>query len=234
MADPTFQEIHDEWLAQKPEGALHTPDSCPFCVESPTNGLEEGKQVADESVAALQSKDEEIVKLSAQVADLLAQANESAVEAKIAEARAEGETKVAELQAALDTAVLEAEKAKSDHAELVAMLETAAKEAEEAAGRDARWAGRLEQVKESASWFTDEQVAERQERWTAMSDDEFASLITDFKVATAAKPAPAAGSGPITPATALVASAGPAGTARSLLADVMLLREQGVDVRKVH
>ncbi len=186
-----------------------------------------------EDTAALQSKDEEIARLSTQVADLLAQASVSEFETKLAEATAAGETKIAELQASLDLQVLETEKAKSDLAELVSAIETAEADQVAATEQATRWSGRLELIKEHASLMPDARIEERKAHWSAMSDEEFAALVEDFKVASATDGAPApVVPGSATPATAMVAAAGSVAR-RNPVAEVMNLRFKGVDVRKV-
>lgn len=226
-----MQAIHDEWMKSKPEGALHEPSACPFCVESPTNGLEEGTFMSEDAAALLKAKDEEVARLSAQVAELLAQDNEQAVEARIADAVAGVETKVAELQAALDLQVLETEKAKSEFTTLVSALESVETERVAAEEQATRWTDRLAQIKEHASLMPDAHIEKNRDRWSAMPDEEFAALVDTFKVVGST---PAPGATAIPASTAMVASASrEAGNPHALLAQVMHLRDKGIDVRSV-
>lgn len=233
MTDPggEMQSIHDEWVAQKPVGATHDSDNCPFCFQtSPTNGLEEGMSMSEDATVQLRAKEDEIARLTTQVADLLVQANESAFDAKIAEATAAGETKVAELQAQLDTQVLETESARKELADLVTYLAETADAETAAAEQEARWAGRLEQIKEHAALLPEAHITASTARWSAMEDDEFAALIEDFKAVAKPPVATAATTTATPPATAMVAAAGRSvGAATSsvqLLSSVMGVRGQ--------
>lgn len=184
-----LKELHDRLMEQKPEGASHAEDECPFCGDADPKEAEEVsvsytedelKAKVDEAVASA-TKD-----LEAKVKELEEVRSASEVEAKLAEAKAEHETKVSEIQAQLDTAVLEAEKAKTEKEEIVAFLEAEGKKAEEAAALASRRDERLKQVAEVAS-FPQEYVEANADRWAGLDDEQFAALLEDYKAVGAKK-----------------------------------------------
>ena len=82
--------------------------------------------------------------------------------------------------------MLEAEKAKNDHAELVSLLEQAQADAERAAEIAARKDERLAKVREVAS-FPEEYLTANSDRWAAMGDEDFEVLVADYAAVSAKK-----------------------------------------------
>ena len=117
--------------------------------------------------------------LETQVAELRTSQAEENLKAEIAKAVEAKDAEIAALQAQLDTAVLEAEKAKNDHAELVSLLEQAQADAERAAEIAARKDERLAKVREVAS-FPEEYLTANSDRWASMADEDFAVLVADY------------------------------------------------------
>ena len=185
-----LKELHDLLMAEKPEGASHPADDCPYC-KSDADPKEAEEVSVSYTEEELKAKVDEAVssatkELEAKVKELEEVRSASEVEAKLAEAKAEFETKVSEIQAQLDTAVLEAEKAKTEKEEIVAFLEAEGKKAEEAAALAARRDERLKQVAEVAS-FPEEYVEANADRWAGLDDEQFAALLEDYKAVGAKK-----------------------------------------------
>lgn len=157
------KELHDKLLGEMPQGAKHEKDTCPFCnVEYASNGGDMADKLYDQE----------------QVDSLVT----AAVDKTVSEGKADFDKELASVRAELAQATEESDKAK---AELVSLREDI--DEKEEAERLALLADeRAASVKEVTS-FTDDELAERKERWSLMSEDEFALTLTDFKaIATAA------------------------------------------------
>lgn len=157
------KELHDKLLGEMPQGAKHEKDTCPFCnVEYASNGGDMADKLYDQE----------------QVDSLVT----AAVDKTVSEGKADFDKELASVRAELTQATEESDKAK---AELVSLREDI--DEKEEAERLALLADeRAASVKEVTS-FTDDELAERKERWSLMSEDEFALTLTDFKaIATAA------------------------------------------------
>lgn len=183
------KELHDKWLEQKPEGASH-PKDCPFClVEEPTGGAgklmsEDNKTFTSEELAAAVAL--AVQPLKDKISELESKDAEAEVSGKIADAKAELETKVSDLQTAFDVKVAELATATQALEDVKAYLADVQTKADEAAAVEARKASRLEEVNENAT-YSEEYIAERADRWAAMSDEEFAAFVADLQAAGATK-----------------------------------------------
>jgi hypothetical protein len=186
----SLKALHDQLLEEKPEGAVHEPESCPFCaMEEPADGgtdmtytEEDLKAKVDEAVtAAIAERDAKIASLeSAQQTSETAKAVADAVAAK--------DSELSDLRGELDKAVLEAANAKADRDAVVAWLEGEKTAAEEAAAAAARKDTRLAKLKEVAS-FPDDYLERNADRFAAMSDDEFDARCTEYAALNGGKPA---------------------------------------------
>lgn len=177
----SLKALHDRLLDEKPEGAVHETESCPFCAmeESADGGTdmtyteEDLKAKVDEAVkAAVEERDARIAELSAaQQTSETAKAVADAVQAK--------DEEIAALRGDLDKAVLEAANAKADRDAVVAWLEGEKTAAEQAALISARKDTRLAKLKEVAQ-FPDDYLTQNAERFAAMSDEEFDSRCAEY------------------------------------------------------
>ena len=156
--DMSNKEIHDALLANKPDDAEHDAETCSFC-----GSVEAASE--EETVA-------ETIYTHEQHETLL----NAAVEGAVAEAKEEGDAEL--LQANDRIKELEADLAARD--ETIAGLEAEKAEREEKDRLEALAAERVEKVKEVAS-FTDEQISARRDRWARMDEEDFDSMLTDYK-----------------------------------------------------
>jgi hypothetical protein len=177
----SLKELHDRLLGEKPEGAVHEPDSCPFCAmeESADGGddmtytEEDLKAKVDEAVkAAVEERDAKIAELSAaQLTSETAKAVTDAVASK--------DTEIAALRGDLDKAVLEAVNANAERDNLLAFLEGEKAAAEERTVAAGRKDTRLAKLKEVAG-FPDDYLEQNADRFAAMSDEEFESRCAEY------------------------------------------------------
>lgn len=223
----TLKEQHDKLLEEMPEGASHDADGCPICNpenddsfgggDMKTYTEEEFTAAVQEAVAPLQAAAE------ARVAELEAQVTAMRASAEHEEAKGQ----IAEVQAELDKAELRVSAAEQKYADLVAALEEAAAAEAEATARSERQTERLEAVKANAS-FSDEYVSNNIDRWVAMSDEDFAALIEDWKAVSAA-------SSDAEPSLALrdtaMSNLRDDKPTRSVASDVFGARNKGIDIR---
>jgi hypothetical protein len=178
----SLKELHDRLLDEKPEGAVHEADSCPFCTameESADGGNDmtytedELKAKVDEAVqAAIQERD-------AKIADLSAAQQTSETAKAVSDAVAAKDTELADLRGELDKAVLEAANAKADRDAVVAWLEGEKTAAEQRDAAAARKDTRLAKLKEVAH-FPDDYLEQNADRFAAMSDEEFDARCTEY------------------------------------------------------
>lgn len=154
---------------------------------------------ADEVQAAV---DAAVATLVAQVAELEGQIKNTEVATAVEAIKAEAEVKIAEVQDALDVAVLERDAAKAElstfKADLEA-LEAARVETEEAALREE---ARLEKIRNSVS-FSEDYLEANKARFAAMSDEDFEARLAEWAMLAPKKDAPTEGS--VIPKTALTA-----------------------------
>lgn len=229
-----LKELHDQLLLEKPESAEHDEATCPFCngVELP-DATDNGIQGGSESVKTYTEEEYDSVlaqvsALEAKLSELQGAQQESVVEAKIAEIKAETDGQVAEIQSKLDTAVLEAEAAKSEKDEVLAYLtevEAEATRAEEVAKlRDERVA----MVKEQTS-FPESRITERADAWAAMDEDAFAASLEDWKAIAPKKE----GDSTIPDTSSALSASRDDQTEGNVLREVLALRDQGIDPRSI-
>jgi vacuolar-type H+-ATPase subunit I/STV1 len=184
------KRLHDQLLERMPEGATHDRETCDLC--SATNTPEGGDRVTyteEELQAAIEEKTAE---LSARIEEMESAARASEVDAKVEAAKAEAQAEIAELRTQLDTAVLEAEAAKSEKDAVIAYLTEIAAAEKAAAEIAARREERLAKVKEVAS-FPDTYLEANADRFAAMSDEDFELRCAEWaSMSTKAPVAPAA------------------------------------------
>lgn len=195
-----LRALHDQLLAEKPEGAVHDEETCDLCRASddPEGGSmgtfsEEELQAAIDAAVA-----EATAPLQSRIAELEAAKKQEAENS----AQAELEAKITELESKLDAAVLEATQAKEEKDALQQAWDdekAAAAEAEQVAARRDE---RLSQVKELAC-FPDEYIEENGDRFAAMSDEDWNARLEEWK--TVVKPKETASSG-VPAKTALTAA----------------------------
>lgn len=174
----------------------------------------------------------QVEELKGKVAELSTASVESQIDAKVAAATAELESKVTDLQTQLDASVLEAQAAKDEKESTLAFLAGVEAEATAAAELAQRKETRITQVKEVAS-FPDEYLEANADRFAAMSDEAFAAALEDWKTVAPKKSETANGKKEEVPSvTAMTASRTTTETVNPLR-EVMDLRFQGVDVRTV-
>lgn len=157
------KELHDKLLGEMPDGAKHEISACPFC---------------NVEYASMEEKMAEKLYDQEQVDSLVS----AAVDKTVGEEKAGFDKELASVRAELAQAIEDKDTAS---AELVSLREDVDEKAE--ATRLTILADeRAARVKEVAS-FTDEELEQRKERWSLMSDDEFEETLVDFKaIATAA------------------------------------------------
>jgi len=175
---------HDELLASKPEGVDHDAGNCPYCDSSEEGGDMSKTYTEDEVKAAVE---EAIAPLQAELDAIRASQAEEQISARIAEAVAEKDAEISELRGTIDTLTLRAEKAENDYNEVIAWLEVEKKAIEEAAELAARKEERLAVIKEVAS-FKEEYIEANIDRWVALEEAAFASLVEDWKALEASRP----------------------------------------------
>ena len=176
----SLKDLHDRLMADRPEGATHEPDSCPFCaMEDAADGgdmtytEDELKAKVDEAVKAAVEKRE------AKIAELSSAQQTSETAKAVTEAVAAKDNEIAELRGDLDKAVLEAAGAKAERDSVVAWLESEKTAAEEREAAGARKESRLAKLKEVAH-FPDDYLEQNADRFAAMSDEEFDSRCAEY------------------------------------------------------
>lgn len=183
-----LKEAHDKILAEmSAEEVTAHEATCLFCnpelTEEDSNERGEMKsfteQEKDEAVKtavaeALAPLQDELDKLKADKAD-------GEVDARITEAKAEADKLVADANLEKDQAVAEATAAAKKHDDLVAYLEKLQADAEAAELAETRKTERLDALKAVAD-FPEDYVADNLERWVAMDDEQFGSMVETLKL----------------------------------------------------
>lgn len=144
--------------------------------------------------------------------------------------------KIEELQNTVDTATLRADTAESNYNALVTMLEEAQATQDAAAEAASRREARREAVKDLA--FTPEFVEERLDRWVALSDEAFESLLEGWKAVASTATVDdknTSDDGTIPASTAMTAARvdNNKGTARSERQELASLQLRGGDIRNL-
>lgn len=198
-----IKEVHDELMKQMPSGAEHDAESCPICAHpgegrSDDDSLTRGgdmsttytKEDIDSAVA------EAVKPLQDRIRELETASEQSELQARFDQEKAELEEKVRDLQTQLDSAVLTAEEAKSAYQGLLDFLAEEVAREEAAREVEARKESRLAVVSEVAK-FPEEYVKANADRWAELSDEEFEAVVNDWKAisaSTASEELPPAGS----------------------------------------
>lgn len=157
------QAEHDKLRAELPESAECVAD-CPYCADSREQASKEEKVSGNEKVYDQESVDA-----------LLESARSKAAE----EARSEADTELAEAKAALTAKEEELAAAQARVEELTGQIE----ERDEQERLHTLAEERAAKVTEVTK-FSEEQISERKEGWAKMSDEDFDTLLNDFKAVT--------------------------------------------------
>lgn len=218
---------HDDLLANQPSGVIHNAEECQFC-NPELGGDMSGTYTEDELKSAVE---EAVAKALAPFQEEAAlEALQKAVDEAVATALADME----QVQNALDTATLRAEKAEKDLDEIKSWLDEEEAKAAAEAALTAKKSERLEAVKDLG--FKQEWIEERLDRWTAMDDESFAELVDVFKAATAGKEGKDVTPTAIPDATAMTAGSEgdrKGGDKFATMREVSRLGLMGVDIRRV-
>lgn len=154
----TAQEIHDQLMAQKPEGASHDQESCTFCNQ------QENPSKEDKLAEAIFTQE--------QHEQLLAAAVEKAQQSATTDADAE--------ILALNEKLQAAENDLKSRDEEITQLKGEISSRDEKDRLDKLAGERVEKVKEVAN-FSEEQLDARKEKWAKMEDEDFEALLEDYK-----------------------------------------------------
>lgn len=194
-----LQQLHDDLLSIKPE-AISDEDfaalldehkeNCPFCNENlmankdPEERGDMEKEFTqaelDDAVAAA------VAPIQTELEAVKATIAETEVDSRVAEAKAEAETKVAELQEALEAAELRAGNAETELANTLAFLEGEKEAAELAELASAIREDRKAKIEEVAN-FTPEFIEANLDRWCAEDDDSFTARLEEWAASSVAK-----------------------------------------------
>lgn len=208
MDTAAARRVHDELLANRPEGASHNSDICQFCVDKATEDVSTAsrippadggpdvliQQVPDEyggrdnhPMSDTMTKETHDALLAKAVADATS-TTEKALEAKAEEVKGLVE-KVETLEA--DNASLKADNDRLNGeldtaqvglkaaTEKVAQLESDIAARDEAAAKAEIASKRAEQVK-NLKLYDDEYVAERASAWADLSDEDWTSRLDEW------------------------------------------------------
>jgi hypothetical protein len=224
-----FKQLHDELLISKPSGASHEASTCPFCaVEDGDNNAPGGEMSTNYTQDDINAAVVEATKpLEARIAELTSAMEQSAVDAKVGSVRTELDAKIAELQAALDSAVLEAQAAKTDYETLAASVE--AEKAEQARLQVVETAKAARKEVASKYAFSEDYIAASLDRWAAMQDTDFATLVSDWDAVAAKREDTRTGGLP--KETAMTAALEKTGDSQSVFREVMAMNLRGIDPR---
>lgn len=184
-----LNEIHNKLTELFPEDASHEEANRPFSNDNSYGGgdtMTETKTYTEDELSAAVEAALAPVK---EAADAIKAQNET-LESEIESLRAANEAEEVEdavesAKAETDRAEARAAAAEQELAELKTWLDEQAELEEIATYLEDLKAERLEVVKE-ASALSDEYIEGRIDRWVAMSDDDFAALVEDLKVAASA------------------------------------------------
>lgn len=194
-----LKQLHDDLLSNKPEAISDEDfaalldehkDNCPFCNENlmankdPEERGDMEKEFTqaelDDAVAAA------VAPIQTELEAVKATIAESEVDSRVAEAKAEAETKVAELQEALEAAELRAGNAETELANTIAFLEGEKEAAELAELASAIRKDRKAKIEEVAN-FTPEFIEANLDRWCAEDDDSFTARLEEWAASSVAK-----------------------------------------------
>lgn len=186
-----LRALHDRLLEQMPDGAEHNKSDCSLCAvtAAETNCIQGGvmpeqftQSDLDAAVAAATNP------LQQRLAELEAQAQDTEVGRAVTAAVAEKDTQISDLQGQLDTATAARTAAEHKLTETEQYWVDAIAAHEEALAVAARKEQRVSQAADIGV-FNDEYIATNADRFAAMSDEDFAARIEEWKlIAAAAKP----------------------------------------------
>lgn len=226
-----LKALHDQLLAERPDGAEHDEQTCPLCAmealeqQEPEGGsMSFTQEDLDAAVAAATTP------LQTRLAELEAAAQETEVGKAVTEATAPLQQQITDLQAELDEAVLARTTAETAKADTDKWWTDAINEKTEADRIEACRADRLEKVREVAA-FPEEYLEKNADRFAAMSDEDFEARLEEYRTIAAKEE----GSEAIPTATALTAAregaAGAKQFAGSMLSELPSLRHALTDPR---
>ncbi len=157
--DVTEQALHDLLLENKPDGADHDSLSCTFCTKAAS--VKEEENVTEQAIFTEEQHQQ-----------LLTSAVEEASKAAVATADAE----ILTLNEQLDAAKAQLVEKETQ----VTELETKISDRDEQDRLNKLAGERVAAVKAVAN-FTDEQIEDRQESWSKMSEEDFAAYLEDIQ-----------------------------------------------------
>lgn len=186
MSETTeLRALHDQLLEAKPDGAAHDEATCPLCAVSAADQSDANqggvmpdqftKADIDAAVAAAKGP------LQQRLAELEAQAQETEVGKAVAAAVTEKDTQITELQTQLDTATAARTTAESKLTEAEQFWTEAIAAHQEAVAIAARRDERVSQASELGV-FNDEYITKNADRFAAMSDDDFAARLDEWRL----------------------------------------------------
>src|SRR5437868_5970160 len=172
-AEQRAKVLHDIFTA-----VLPNHEECALCKEAPVTVTNEDQTFTAAEVKAQidAAVDAALETASARIADLEAAAGKSEVETAVAEATAELTDKVEQLQKDLEAADAAKKTAEDNLAKRIADDEAK----EEAAALEAKRAERATFV-EGLGIFSDELVEKSQDRWAAMSDEDWEAQQGEYQ-----------------------------------------------------
>lgn len=178
------REVHDNLLkarAKDPniKDARHDESKCPFCL---TQGGT--VQYSDEEVAKLVA--DATAQLSARIQELESAAQSSEIDARVAAVHEEDAKIIEDLRTQLDLAVLAKEKVASDFESFKAEIEQVEADKIATAALLAKREERLKIVREVTS-FSEDRLQANADRYAAMEDDDFESIVEDYRAVTGKK-----------------------------------------------
>jgi uncharacterized coiled-coil protein SlyX len=229
-----LRALHDRLLEVMPQGAEHKEGDCPICSVTAAETIRTQGGVMpeqftqsdlDAAVAAATGP------LQQRLAELEAQAQESEVGKAVAQAVGDKDNQIADLQTQLDTATATATATETKLAETEQYWVEAIAAHEEAVATAARKEQRIGQATELGV-FNADYIAANADRFAAMSDDDFAARIDEWKLIAASNQL---GNGAAPATTAMVASRTDtaASTTGSKLSRLAELRARHVDLRSL-
>jgi DNA repair exonuclease SbcCD ATPase subunit len=223
-----LKAIHDQLLADMPEGAEHDEATCPMCAleveENTTPGGSMPETFTQEDLDAAVTAMSDT--LQQRLKELEAQVQESEVGRAVAQATEAKDAEISQLQQRIDAAEASRTAAENKLNEVEQFWVDAIATQQAASELDARKERRVTEAKQ-AGVFSDDYINENAERFAAMSDEDFSARLEEWRLI-------AAKTGESTPAparTALAASASGQTPPASNLSVVSELRGMRVDPR---
>jgi hypothetical protein len=179
-----FKEQHDRLMSVKPADVSH--ENCNICTPTPVgqeNSIEGGdmsKSYTEEEFTAAVL--EAVTPVKAELDKLRTSQAQVEIDAAITAAVETVEAKVAQLETELDAAKVEAAAIEQKFNDTVVILLAEAEEKAEAELRESKRDERRAAVK-AATALADDYIDSKLDRWVAMSDEDFAAIVEDWKAA---------------------------------------------------